>query len=320
MKYPKLIDTLLYKRVDDLKYHVKNAETGEIFELGSAIVSFMNKLDGKTDPYEVYTDLSASQIEVTLSWLLENELITEQKLKKVGFLSYGVPLFKVKSAKHIRIILRILNFFLMISFIPVFITGLFAVKDIYRLVNLDILYLIGIYSGLILGVILHELGHAQAALGYNAHVFNFGIIIGIMPGAFVEIDDDHIKSPLKKAQISGAGIEINLWLCGLAMLSMRLFNSASLFSGMAFINLLLSLVNLLPIKGVDGAQILNKLVGNDLIIYSTVLIRDKSFLKHSFSTGIMGWAEIYSCVLTLLSQISHPILIIANILYIWSAL
>ena len=42
MKYPKTIDTLLYKRLDESRYKVKNSETGEIFELGRAIVSFMN--------------------------------------------------------------------------------------------------------------------------------------------------------------------------------------------------------------------------------------------------------------------------------------
>ena len=63
MKYPKTIDTLLYKRLDESSYKVKNAETGEIFELGRAIVSFMNKLDGKTDPFMINTCLSDFEIE-----------------------------------------------------------------------------------------------------------------------------------------------------------------------------------------------------------------------------------------------------------------
>ena len=147
-------------------------------------------------------------------------------------------------------------------------------------------------------------------------------MIGITPGAFVELDDEHIKSSLKKAQISAAGIEMNLLLCGLSTICMRLVNSAlslSLLGGIASVNLLLGSVNLLPIIGVDGSQIINKLIGEDLILYSDILITDKSFLSHSFS-NVRGLAEIYSCVLTVLSQITYPILIIANILYIWSAL
>lgn len=321
MKYPKTIDTLLYKRLDESRYKVKNAETGEIFELGRAIVSFMNKLDGKTDPFMINTCLSDFEIEEVLDFLWANELVTKKKLKKVGFLSYGIPFFKVKTTQKMRIVSRLLNFLLMIFFIPVFIAGLYAVKDIYSMVDKnDFSYLLGLYVGIVLGVILHECGHAIAGLGYNAHLFTCGIMIGITPGAYVELDDEHIKSSLKKAQISGAGIEMNLLLCGISMICMCLFNSAlSLLGGIAFSNLLLASVNLLPIIGVDGSQIINKLVGEDLILYSDILITDKSFLSHSFS-NVRGLAEIYSCVLTLLSQISYPILIIANILYIWSIL
>lgn len=320
MKYPKIIDTLLYKRLDESRYKVKNAETGEIFELGRAIVSFMNKLDGKTDPFMINTCLSDFEIEEVLDFLWANELVTKKKLKKVGFLSYGIPFFKVKATQKMRIVSRLLNFLLMIFFVPVFITGLYAVKDIYNMVDQnDFSYLIGLYVGIALGAILHECGHAIAGLGYNAHLFTCGIMIGITPGAFVELDDEHIKSSLKKAQISAAGIEMNLLLCGLSMVCMCFNSARSLLGAIALSNLLLASVNLLPIIGVDGSQIINKLVGEDLILYSDILITDKSFLSHSFS-NVRGLAEICSCVLTLLSQISYPVLIIANILYIWSIL
>lgn len=325
MRHEKLIDTLLYKRLDESRYKVKNAETSEIFELGRAIVSFMNKLDGKTDPFMINTCLSDFEIEEVLDFLWANELVTKKKWKKIGFLTYGIPLFKVKTTQKMRIVSKILNFLLMISFVPIFIVGLYAVKDIYKLIDKnDFSYLLGLCVGTALGTILHECGHAIAGLGYNAHLFSCGFMIGITPGAFVEIDDEdeHIKSSLKKAQISAAGVEMNLLLCGLSMICMRLVNSAiSLFlGGIAFSNLLLASVNLLPIIGVDGSQIINKLIGgDDLILYSDILITDKSFLRHSFS-NVRGLAEIYSCALTILSQISYPILIIANILYIWSIL
>lgn len=324
MRHEKLIDTLLYKRLDESRYKVKNAETGEIFELGRAIVSFMNKLDGKTDPFMINTCLSDFEIEEVLDFLWANELVTKKKWKKIGFLTYGIPLFKVKTTQKMRIVSKILNFLLMISFVPIFIVGLYAVRDIYNMVDQNSLsYLIGLYVGIGLGILLHECGHAIAGLGYNAHLFSCGFKIGRTPGAYVELDDEHIKSSLKKAQISGAGIEMNLLLCGLSMICMRLVNSAlSLSGGIASVNLLLAAVNLLPIIGVDGSQIVNNLIGNDLILYSDLLITDKSFLNHSFSNvSVRGLAEICSCVLTLLSQIiSYPILIIANILYIWSIL
>lgn len=321
MRHEKLIDTLLYKKIDESRYKVKNIENNEIFELGVNIVSFMNKLDGKTDPFTINTCLSDFEIEEVLDFLWDNELITKKKLKKIGFLSYGIPLFRVKTTQKMRIASRLLNVLLMIFFVPVFITGLYAVKDIYSLIDQNgFSYLIGLCVGIALGVIFHECGHAIAGLGYNAHIFTCGIIIGITPGAYVEIYDEHLKSSLQKAQISAAGIEMNLLLCGLSMICMRLVNSAlSLLGGIAFSNLLLASVNLLPIIGVDGSQIINKLIGEDLILCSDILITDKSFLSHSFS-NVRGLAEICSCILTVLSQISYPMLIIANILYIWSVL
>ncbi len=322
MKYPKTIDTLLYKRIDKSTYHVKNGITGVVYEIGTDIVRFMNKLDGKTDPFMINTCLSDFEIEEVLDFLWANELVTKKKLRKIGFWTYGIPLIKVKTTKKMRLVSRILNFLLMISFVPIFIVGLYAVKDIYSISMVDkndFSYLLGLCVGTALGTILHEGAHASAGLGYNAHLFTFGIMIGITPGAFVELDDEHIKSSLKKAQISAAGIEMNLLLCGLSMVCMCFNSARSLLGAIALSNLLLASVNLLPIIGVDGSQIINKLIGNDLILYSDILITDKSFLSHSFS-NVRGLAEIYSCALTILSQISYPILIIANILYIWSIL
>lgn len=263
MKYPKIIDTLLYKRIDKSTYHVKNGITGVVYEIGTDIVRFMNKLDGKTDPFMINTCLSDFEIEEVLDFLWANELVTKKKWKKIGFLTYGIPLFKVKTTQKMRIVSKILNFLLMISFVPIFIVGLYAVKDIYSISMVDkndFSYLLGLCVGTALGTILHEGAHASAGLGYNAHLFTCGIMIGITPGAYVELDDEHIKSSLKKAQISAAGIEMNLLLCGISMICMCLFNSAlSLLGGIAFSNLLLASVNLLPIIGVDGSQIVNNL-------------------------------------------------------------
>ena len=179
-------------------------------------------------------------------------------------------------------------------------------------------YIIGIYVGVFLGLILHECGHAVAALAYNAHLFDCGILFGIMPGAFVEIDDKHLKSVLKKVQIGAAGIEMNLFVSGVSMIFMCLFRSVlSLFAGVAIINLVLALINLLPIIGVDGLEIVDKLIGSDFILYSNLLLKDKSFIRDSHSEGKIGFVKFFACVITMLLQISYPILLIVNFLYIW---
>ena len=51
MKYPQLINTLVYKRLNGNTYRVLDCLTDNEYELGSEIVRFANMLDGKTDPY-----------------------------------------------------------------------------------------------------------------------------------------------------------------------------------------------------------------------------------------------------------------------------
>ena len=322
MKYPKLINTLLYKKITKNTYCVKNSATDDEFELGINIVKLMNCLDGKTDPLTVNSCLSDCEINDIIDWLWDNNLITKSKFEKVGFLTYGIALFKIKASQKSKIISRILNMMLMINFLPIFIIGLFFAKDLYYTVDEGTwLYVIGIYIGIFGGVILHECGHAVAALAYNAHLFDCGIMIGIMSGAFVEIDDEHLTSLLKRAQIGAAGIEMNLLISGFSMIFMYLFKPLiSLFAGIAMINLLLALINLLPIIGADGLRIVSRLIGNDFILYSDSLLKDKSFVKDSLSEGITGFAKLFACVLTMLSQFAYPILLIASFLYIWRIL
>lgn len=60
--------------------------------------------------------------------------------------------------------------------------------------------LLGYGLGIGGGVICHEISHAIACLGYGGKFFEAGVMMkGIMPGAYVLIDDFGIKSRLKKA-------------------------------------------------------------------------------------------------------------------------
>ena len=133
-------------------------------------------------------------------------------------------------------------------------------------------------------------------------------------------EDEFIKNALKKAQISFAGIEMNLFLCGISLIFMGIFQSAkSVFWGIAAINLLLGLSNILPLLSyVDGLHTVSNLVGGDFILYASELAFNKNFLKAASHKGIEGFAEIFVCFWVLISRISLPVFIIANIIYIRS--
>lgn len=318
MKYPKLISALLYKRISKSTYYVRNAENDEEYELDANIVKFMNKLDGKTDPYTVNTYFSEYQIEDILDWLCSNELITKTRIRKLSLFSYGISLFRIKASQRMKVVSRCLNFLLMVTFLPVFFTGLLLIRENFFCLLYDdhLSYFFGTSVGLCISVILHEFGHVIAALGYNAHVFDVGIMVGITPGAFVQIDDENLKSSLKKAQICCAGIEMNLFIAGTSMILMNSFNDyLPFFAGVGFINLLASIINLLPIIGVDGSQILDKLIGGDFIIYSDMLIKSKSFIRDSFHRGVTGFANFTASFLTIGAQITYPLLVVWNAFY-----
>uniref|UniRef100_A0AC34H026 Membrane-bound transcription factor site-2 protease n=1 Tax=Panagrolaimus sp. ES5 TaxID=591445 RepID=A0AC34H026_9BILA len=68
---------------------------------------------------------------------------------------------------------------------------------------------------LVISGIIHELGHAFAAINANVRVTGFGIFIyGIYPGAFTEIDTDELEraTSAQKLRIYSAGIWHNLIL------------------------------------------------------------------------------------------------------------
>lgn len=321
MKYPQLINTLVYKRLNGNTYRVLDCLTDNEYELGSEIVRFANMLDGKTDPYATDSSLSDEQITETLEWFKENGLTRTSKIQKRSFLTYNIDLFRIKPTATKRILARILNFALIILFVPALIGGIITAINMPNLADVDaIQQFIGFIIGGVIGIVFHEIAHALAALGYNAHVFSFGIIIGLLPGAYVQEEDEFIKNALKKAQISFAGIEMNLFLCGISLIFMGIFQSAkSVFWGIAAINLLLGLSNILPLLSyVDGLHTVSNLVGGDFILYASELAFNKNFLKAASHKGIEGFAEIFVCFWVLISRISLPVFIIANIIYIRS--
>lgn len=286
MKYPQLINTLVYKRLNGNTYRVLDCLTDNEYELGSEIVRFANMLDGKTDPYATDSSLSDEQITETLEWFKENGLTRTSKIQKRSFLTYNIDLFRIKPTATKRILARILNFALIILFVPALIGGIITAINMPNLADVDAIQQ----------------------------------FIGLLPGAYVQEDDEFIKNALKKAQISFAGIEMNLFLCGISLIFMGIFQSAkSVFWGIAAINLLLGLSNILPLLSyVDGLHTVSDLVGGDFIFYASELAFNKNFLKAASHKGIEGFAEIFVCFWVLISRISLPVFIIANIIYIRS--
>lgn len=227
------------------------------------------------------------------------------------------------------IIPKILNFLLLISFLPVLFYGIYLIidKGVYWgdadafFINMVLGYGLGIGAG----VVLHEIGHATACLSYQGKLFEVGIMTkGIMPGAYVLIDDYGIDSRLKKTQINMAGIEMNLLIAGLMMIMMVkvdatscLFRYKIAMYYIAIQNIFGALLNICLTEGLDGEHTISSLMGTSVVDAAKANILQMTTRKNRkeyFSkTGITGVANICTSVLIMAFQLVIPMLIIANI-------
>lgn len=321
MKCPKMANTLIFKKIDGFDWLVKEQMSGNVQMLDSVEVKFMRTFDGNTNPYEMIPHgWSRNDVEDFLKFLKENSFINKSRINKTGLLSVTISLFKIKPTMKIRAVSLVLNCLLLVSFLPIFIIGcvLFAKNSDLIVEYYNYSYMIiGLFLGLVIGMIMHETGHAICGLSYGqAKVYEAGLILGLSFGAYVAINLSKVRERRRRIQVLAAGIEMNLLVAGVSFILLSAFPQLSLFfCGIGIDNVFMALINLLFISGLDGAAILDELLGTQSLFSVTYdLIFDKDTRKEMVSRGITGYAKIVSCVLCTLCQLSYPVLIILNIL------
>lgn len=316
MKYPQLNSWLLYKKLDENNYEVKDCRTGSYYKFDINEISFFNQLDGKTDPYSIDTSMCELEVRHLLRFLKQKEITRCSRIQK-SFLSFNISLFRIKCSKRGRKIAFLLNFLLMISFLPVFVFGVSVLFSNAAHLNLDGFgTIIGSVFGMIIGLILHEIGHALAAAGYNARLFEVGIIIGLVSGAYVALDYNKVKRRFRRVQILSAGIEMNLLLTGVScILSILTYSLSSFFFAVALANFILAVINMLCISGSDGCSVMEELIGSESILFNTIdFAFDKKLRSNLIRQGdITSWVKIASSFIGAVCQLAYPLLIIANI-------
>lgn len=321
MSYPTCAYSLLVKQNGDDDYTVFDCAEDEKYSMCKDVVDFLFALDGKTDPFKISPHISVEQKEEFLDFFIENKLVRKGRFFKYSLLNARMPLIKIRANMDQRAISWILNNLLMISFLPVFIAGLLILKADYGVVDFNdnpLLELIGIWVGIALGLVLHEFGHAIAGLGYNARVMEAGLLVGFSFGGYVLLDERRVKSRLKRVQILAAGIEMNLLLFGASMILTRHEPRAMSFLwGIAYINVLLALVNALFITGLDGSKIIDELLGTETLFGEALeFMMDSHVRSKMLSKGLIGYYKLFSCIVSILSQVAYPILIVLNVLLV----
>ena len=267
-KFPKRSPYLIFRKISRDEYEVSQAFDSKTYYTDRKAAAFLKRLDGKTNPYHLPYGYSKTDVKQLLRELHDkNMLIPDKKITPDGIGSFMYPLVYCYPKRIHRQIASVVNFLLLLSFIPVFILGWYVHGHIptyiYMLNKWEII--VACLVGLAVGITCHELAHACAGLAYGGQLFEFGIGLNhFAPAAYSLIDMSGIKSRIKQVQVYAAGIECNLLLYGICMclVPSDVINPLIIYVT-GLVNLGLAIGNSLPFAGVDGLEVLSLIVGKE---------------------------------------------------------
>ncbi|MCQ2519630.1 MAG: M50 family metallopeptidase [Lachnospiraceae bacterium] len=286
-KYPRMANYVVIRRGKDGGITARNCIIGEEIELTEIQAGYLMSLNGKRDPFSIpgFTSKQCREL-----YELFDDMLMIRKKKhgnRVG-LTFMLTLFVPKRLRATKsIIPKILNFLLMITFLPAFIMGIHSCLICENYISAEY-EAVGLILSIVIGLLAHEFAHAIACISCkNGRFLEMGLMFNFFPGAYVILDDSRIKSRLAKIQINLAGIEMNLLISGVCLLIAYhpMFSSGvqSSFSGIFFMaaveNAILALINLLCVRGFDGEHVLSLLVGK------SSLARDSAKVVKSLFAG-----------------------------------
>lgn len=325
-KYPMIKPWLEYHRVSDDEHEIENEiAPGEIDEdplrLPGYFVDFMQKLDGKINPYRIEPSLDKRTVRAYLQYLSKNGYLRNGvRNRDVGRLAFSIVKFDGKPGfSRISILL---NRCLILSWLPVLICGiLLGIKVWNNYYVFEGTYWVGFIFGLIAGLFLHEAGHAVAAKACKAPVYEIGIRISLLPAAYTLMKETAVKNRLKRTQIYAAGVETNFLLAGLFFTAAHLFPFGNICTFLFYTgleNMLLGIANLCFFLPLDGFKMITTLLGADDMVFSMLIsLLMPSTWKEQLEKGPSGLARMLSVSFLQLTQSIALIWILYNVAVIF---
>ena len=320
MKYPAICNWVTYKGMRDGNYVVYDELFDEPYRMSSQEFDFYRRLDGKTDPYSIQTDLTREQVEQLLAWLEAELLIRKSRILSSAFGKVVITIISTKNCGVKKRAAKVADRFLSALWLPVLLSAVFYLTRHYEAVTGSECIIAGSIFGLVVGTVGHECGHAIACLAHGGKVFEFGVgWFYIYPSAYVLLSMNAIRSRRKRGHVDAAGVEMNLLLTGVGLyLACLLPGVGGFFFYAAIQNAILALFNLLFVKGIDGLSIVSEYVGcEDLIQYAKEVIADEDKRHDLCHTGINGVVLWGVCYIALLMQVGLPLLIAVNLAFLF---
>lgn len=325
MRYPRANNYLTYQAADGGRCLITDYSGEKVarHEVDMETARFLHRLDGKTSPRKCMPDASSEEIRGLLRELKKKGLLrTWGKVLFCGLGSLRLTLWIPKAKAGRSPVPKWWNRILLVTWLPVLLMGILPLLECPSEYMKDLPYggeqiLLGAAAGLILGMLLHELSHGAAAMSYGVKVFEFGVFLEhFMPGAYTAVDERRARKRWHRIQIDGAGVEANLWLTGICLITCRLLPDLGLaFLMAAMTNLILGLANLCFWKGLDGMLLFSEILGIPDFFGEAVEIlfdwRRKRQIKKEL--GISGYALLFVFRAVLLFQLLMPAAILINL-------
>ena len=316
MEYLQLVNWAKIRKAENGEYILKDFIYGDEYTVSGEEVRFLIQLNGKTDPYEIDTQMTEDEITEYLEMLDDLCLLRKGRFISKTFFEVIYTLWIPRVTRGLKITAKFFNGLLGILWLPLLLIAL-------RLsVNIELDYgifscIAGLLFGIITGITLHEFGHMFACLAYGGRVFEVGILMKwLMPGAYVMIDTSDIKVRMKRIQINAAGVEMNFLLAGIfGIIAYCCYDLSTFFAAAAGNNLILGVMNLLLINNMDGMNIMSDLLGiEDFVGKARKALANKKYRKMLVGKGVSGKATATACAVICIVQIALPIVIAVNIL------
>lgn len=315
VKYPTLANWIRFKRISEDEYEIINLLHDEKIKSDSYSAWFIRQLDGKTNPYEIDKSRPKVDIDMLLDELEYDDVLRDKRFLSKSILSLLVTVWRPKITTGFRFASFIINGLILVSFLPMLAFSIFYFLYYTYDINPDYI-IIGSIVGLFFGLVMHELGHMFACLGYGGRVFEVGVMLHyFVPGAYVLMNDSNIKKRMQRIQIRAAGIEINLLLAAIFLiLSSRFYSLSGFFLGVSIQNVFLALLNMTFINGFDGMGIISQIFGVEGFVDRAKRITKSKLRKKKLrSDGVSGKATIAVCYVIRTIQIALPLLLVLNI-------
>lgn len=316
MKHPTLANWIRFKKVSENEYEIVDLLHDEKIQTDAYKVWFARQLNGKRNPYRIDKNKSKEEVDLLLRELEAENVIRDKRFFSKFFLFLLVTVWQPKVTNNFRIASYIVNGLLLISFLPLSVFSIFYFLYYTYDINFDYM-IVGSITGMLIGLVMHELGHMFACLAYGGRVFEVGVMLQflLMPGAYVLMNESNIKKRMRRVQISAAGIEMNLLLSALFLIFSVNFEMLSGFYIAAAIqNIFLALLNLTLVDGFDGMSIMGELLGVENVINKARRITRFKFKRKKLENdGVSGNATIAVCYVLRGIQIALPLILALNI-------